>query len=294
MALTAPARRTTLAVFFTALFVMILPTLGAIASVFTVISGRAQWLHVAMFVAGFLLTGLGITIGYHRMLTHRAFETNGVVKAMLLIFGSMAVEGAANAWVANHAKHHMHSDREGDPHSPVHGFIHSHWGWLSEFASIDTGKYAPWVQEDRVAVWVSKTFPLWVTMGYVIPFAIAGWEGLVWGGLFRQLAVQNVTFAVNSVCHRWGARPFNTTDLSRNNWIVGVLGMGEGWHNNHHAFPVSAFHGLRWWEFDLSGEIIRLMEALKLIRNVRRPNLQQIERKLFNPGEAGLYARVTG
>jgi stearoyl-CoA desaturase (Delta-9 desaturase) len=122
---------------------------------------------------------------------------------------------------------------------------------------------------------------VWVVIGFVVPFLIAGWEGLIWGGLFRQFAVQNVTFAVNSVCHRWGARPFKTTDVSRNNWVVAILGLGEGWHNNHHAFPTSAYHGLRWWEFDLSRYVIRGLELTRLARNVKRPTADQIRLKLF-------------
>ncbi|MBI4214114.1 MAG: acyl-CoA desaturase [Chloroflexi bacterium] len=254
--------------------------------------GRVQGVHIALFLGGFVLTGLGITIGYHRLATHRSFETNPLVKAVLYILGSAAVEGPVVEWVANHMKHHINADREGDPHSPRDGLLHSHWGWLTQFAEIEAEKYASWTLRDPVARAVSATFIIWVALGYVVPFLIAGWEGFLWGGLFRQCAVQNVTFAVNSVCHRWGAQPFNTNDLSRNNWIVGILGLGEGWHNNHHAFPVSAYHGLRWWEFDLSGIVIRVLEAVGLVKNVRRPALGQIQRKLYVPAAVNLYERV--
>ncbi|HEY3116921.1 MAG TPA: acyl-CoA desaturase [Chloroflexota bacterium] len=305
-------------VLITSLFVFVLPGLGTLAALASLVLGQATLFHLGLFILGFLATGLGITVGYHRMLTHRSFETHPAIKAILLIMGSMAVEGPANAWVANHLKHHLFSDQEGDPHSPRRGLFHSHWGWLSDFSDIDLERYGGRVQRDRISTWVSKTFALWVTAGYVIPFLIGGGLalanfggtlaegypdairflvgggiGLAWGGLFRQLAVQNVTFAVNSVCHRWGSRPFNTTDLSRNNWFVGLTGLGEGWHNNHHAFPASAFHGLRWWEFDLSGQVIQLLESLRLAWNVRRPDLSQIQRKLFEPALATQYARVT-
>lgn len=252
----------------TAAFVFVLPSLGALAALVTLVLGRVGPTHLVLFFLGFLFSGLGVTVGYHRLLTHRSFEAHGAVKAVLLVLGSMAVEGRADEWVANHMKHHIHSDQEGDPHSPREGFLHAHWFWLPQFAGIDTARYAPWVLRDPVAQWVSRWFPLWVTLGYVLPLAVGGWEGLIWGGLFRQFAVQHVTMAVNSVCHRWGGRPFRTNDLSRNNPIIGLLGLGEGWHNNHHAFPSSAIHGLRWYQFDLSGYLIRVMGLLRLARDV--------------------------
>jgi stearoyl-CoA desaturase (delta-9 desaturase) len=264
-------------------WVFLLPGLGTIGAIVTIVQGRVAPIHIVMFVVGFIVTGLGITIGFHRLLTHRSFETHPVVKAVLLIFGSMAVEGPAISWVANHTKHHAFSDLPGDPHSPKDGLLHAHWGWLFHFTDIEVNRYADHVVNDRVAQFVSKTFIIWVILGYTVPFLIAGWEGLIWGGLFRQFAVQNVTFCVNSVCHRWGARPFKTTDLSRNNWIIGILGLGEGWHNNHHAFPSSAFHGLRWWEFDLSGQIIRGLEKLRIVWNVKRPDPRMIALRLFEP-----------
>ena len=278
--------------FLNSIFVFFLPGVGAIAALITLVQGRVTALHVALFVVGWLLTGLGVTVGYHRMLTHRAFETHPVVKAILLILGSMAVEGPPVDWVANHVKHHANSDRPGDPHSPSEGILHSHWGWLAHFADIDAERYAPYVLRDPIASWVSKTFIIWVGVGYVLPFLVAGWEGLIWGGLFRQLAVQNVTFAVNSVCHRWGTHPFKTNDLSTNNWIVGVLGLGEGWHNNHHAFPASAYHGLRWWELDLSALVIRSLRAMRLVWNVKRPDLRQVQLALFAPETLHSYTPI--
>jgi len=256
-----------------AIFVFALPVFGTVAALALVALGRVAPVHVALFVGGFVLTGLGITVGYHRLLTHRSFETSPVLKAILLILGSMAAEGRPVDWVANHLKHHAHTEQDDDPHSPTHGFFHSHWGWLFTFNAVEVDRYAGNLRTDRVAQWVGKTFMVWAILGYAIPFLIAGWEGLIWGGLFRQFAVQNVTFAVNSVCHRWGSRAYPTNDQSTNNWVVGILGLGEGWHNNHHAFPGSAFHGLRWWQFDLSGQLIRWLEATGLAWNVKRPRL---------------------
>lgn len=258
----------------------LLPTAGALLAVVTVVLGRVEPVHVVTFLAGFMLTGLGITVGYHRLITHRSFETHPLVKGLLLVLGSMAVEGPVVDWAANHLKHHAHADRPDDPHSPSDGFLHSHWGWLWHFWNVDAERYAPLVLRDRTAMLVNGTFPIWVTAGYVIPFLIGGWEGLIWGGLFRQFAVYHVTFAVNSVCHRYGSRPFRTGDLSTNNWIVGILGLGEGWHNNHHAFPWSAFHGLRWWECDLSGQFIRCLAGVGLAWDVKRPSADQIRSRL--------------
>lgn len=278
----------------TSTFVFVLPGAGALGALIVLAQGRVSAIHVTLFVVGFVLSGLGVTIGYHRLLTHRSFETHVLVKALLLIFGSMAVEGPAVEWAANHLKHHAHSDRQGDPHSPSEGFVHSHWGWLFRFSAVEVERYGGAVLQDRVARRISDTFIIWAIVGYVVPFLIGGWEGLLWGGALRQFAVQNVTFAVNSVCHRWGSRPFKTSDLSRNNWVVGLLGLGEGWHNNHHAFPASAFHGLRWWEIDLSAQVIRCLAAMRLAWNVRRPDVEQIQRKLFEPAALTSHRRVIG
>jgi stearoyl-CoA desaturase (delta-9 desaturase) len=162
-------------------------------------------------------------------------------------------------------------------------FAFAHIGWLIPATEVETKKYAPLVLRDPVAMFVSRTFVAWLVLGYAIPLMIAGWEGLIWGGLFRQFAVQNVTFAVNSVCHRFGNRPFRTNDLSTNNWVVGLLGLGEGWHNNHHAFPTSAFHGLRWWQVDISAYVIRALAALRLAWNVKRPTLMQMQERARVP-----------
>jgi stearoyl-CoA desaturase (delta-9 desaturase) len=276
----------------THLFVFVLPVLGALGAIATIVLGRVTSFHVGMFLVLWLLTGFGITVGYHRLATHRSFETHDSVRLVLLILGSMAVQGPVIEWVANHLKHHTYSDRENDPHSPTQGLWYSHWGWLWEDVTIETEKYAAPLKRDPVVLFVNRTFPIWVTLGYVAPFLIAGWDGLIWGGFFRQFVVQNVTFAVNSACHRWGKRPFETGDRSTNNWVIGILGLGEGWHNNHHAFPISAFHGLRWWEFDLSGHLIRTLQALHLAWDVRRPSMQQLQRKLTEPGALQQYSRI--
>ena len=263
-------------------FVLAFPTIGVLGALVTLIQGRASQIHLVLFAVGFIVTGLGVTIGYHRLLTHRSFETHRILKAALLVCGSMAVQGPAADWAAYHRRHHAAADQPGDPHSPMDGLFHAHWGWLIRVTATDRALRArPGCPDDPIDAWVSDTFVLWVIVGYVAPLLIGGWEGLIWGGLFRQFAVSNVTFAVNSVCHRWGSRPFRTNDESRNNWIVAILGLGEGWHNNHHAFPSSAFHGLRRWEFDLSGQVIRCLEAARIVWNVQRPDDAHLQRRLI-------------
>ncbi len=254
-----------------AVFVFLLPGSGALGALALAVQGHVTAVGLVLFGVGFLLTGFGVTIGYHRFLAHHSFETSRPVEVALLVLGAMAGEGRPVDWVANHLKHHAFTEQPGDPHSPSDGFVHSHWGWLFRFSGVDVERYAAVARRDPVARWVGNTFFLWLLVGYAIPFLIGGWEGLIWGGLFRQFAVQNVTFAVNSVCHRWGQRPFKTNDSSRNNLVVGLLALGEGWHNNHHAFPRAAFHGFRWWQVDLSGCLIRWLEATRLAWNVRRP-----------------------
>jgi stearoyl-CoA desaturase (delta-9 desaturase) len=225
---------------------------------------------LAVLALMYVITGIGITAGYHRMLTHRSFDAHPLVRFTLLAFGSMAVESGALTWARIHLQHHAHSDEEGDPHSPLQGFFHAHLGWMLDGFRPEEGKYDAWLAKDPMVLWFEKTFPYWVALGFVIPFLIAGWSGLFWGALVRICLGHHVTWSVNSVCHTWGRRMFNTTDLSRNHWLVGLLAFGEGWHNNHHAFPRSAFHGMRWYQFDGAGLVIRLLERTGLAWNVWR------------------------
>jgi stearoyl-CoA desaturase (Delta-9 desaturase) len=241
-----------------------------------------NWSDLALMFAFYLISGLGITIGFHRMLTHRSFETSKPLKMLLLIMGCMAWENNPTIWASTHIKHHAHSDEEDDPHSPLVSLWHAHVGWL--FADgTDLESYGTWLRKDPVVVWVSRTWWMWGMLGMLIPFAIGGWSGLLWGGLVRMCLTHHITWSVNSVCHTFGRRPYSTADASRNNWLVGLLAFGEGWHNNHHAFPRSAFHGLEWWQFDLSAWIIRALEACKLVWNVHRIKPNDKSRYQANP-----------
>ncbi len=246
---------------------------------------------LAIAAVMYLLTAIGITVGFHRLLTHRSFQTSKPLEYLFAVFGSMAVQGPVIAWVADHRKHHAHTDEEGDPHSPhispeggvkgvFSGLWHSHTGWLmSSQGRADWKRYAADLYEDRGMRTISRQFPLLVLATLLIP-ALAGYlvsgglvgafTGLLWGGLVRIFFVHHVTWSVNSVCHFFGSRRFDTDDHSTNVFWLAIPSLGESWHHNHHAFPRSAVHGLKRWEPDPSGLIIASMEKLGLARNVIR------------------------
>lgn len=252
------------------LVVVIVPFLATLLAIWLLWHRAVSWSDLILLGALYALVDLGVGVGFHRMLTHRSFQPHPVVKFLLLVLGSMSMEGSALQWAATHIKHHAHSDREGDPHSPVEGFMHAHIGWMLKRTYDDPKIYCRNLLKDPIVVFVSRTFGVWVLLSLLIPFAIGGWTGLLWGGLVRLFLVHHVTWSVNSVCHSFGKREFETNDRSRNEWIVGMLAFGEGWHNNHHAFPRSAFHGLHWWQFDLSGYVIWTLEHLGLAHEVYR------------------------
>lgn len=244
------------------------------------------WGDMAVLALMYVITGVGITVGYHRMLTHRSFDAPPFIRFLLLAFGSMAVEGGALTWARIHLIHHANSDAEGDPHSPLEGFWHAHFGWMLDGFRPQPGHYDAWLAKDPMIVWFERTFFFWTAAGLVIPFLLAGWSGLFWGGLVRICLGHHITWSVNSVCHVFGKRMFETKDQSRNQWVVGLLALGEGWHNNHHAFPRSAFHGMRWYQFDFAGIVIRSLEKVGLVTNVWRVPPARFEAELRKAAEA--------
>ncbi len=261
------------------LVVVMVPFLATLFAIGMLWQRAVHWSDLILLAVMYSLIALGVTVGFHRMLTHRSFKPHPVVKFILLVLGSMAWEGPALEWAATHIKHHAVADREGDPHSPVEGFFHAHIGWMFRDKNADIDVYAKHLKNDPIIAFVSKTFPIWAILSLVIPFAIGGWTGLLWAGLVRMFLTHHVTWSVNSVCHTFGKREFETKDKSRNEWVVGLLGFGEGWHNNHHAFPRSAFHGLHWWQFDFSGYVIWTLERLGLVREVYRVPAALLERQ---------------
>lgn len=255
----------------TILPLVVLPILGLLAAIVLLWNQYVFWTDIALLIGLYIPCSLGVTVGYHRMLTHQGFKAPEWLRGLFLVLGVMAFEGQPIVWTATHIKHHAHSDEEDDPHSPIHGFWHAHMGWLFERENFaDPKEYAPHLLEDKTVLFVNKWTGFFMILSLVIPFAIGGWTGLIWGGLVRIFFTTHVTWSVNSVCHTFGKRAFETTDASRNEWVVGLLALGEGWHNNHHAFPQSAFHGLRWWQFDLSGLLIRGLEKVGLVWDVQR------------------------
>jgi stearoyl-CoA desaturase (Delta-9 desaturase) len=279
--------------------ITVLPFLGLLAAVTMSWNEAVGLTDLLLFLGLYVICGFGITIGYHRMLTHRAFEAIAPLKAALLVAGSLAIQGAAIDWAVDHRTHHAFSDKEGDPHSPHHGFSsslwgrlqglgHAHVGWLFDHSRIDRERYAKDLLQDRMVVTISRLFPLWIVLSFAIPFALGGaitrtwtgaFTGLVWGGLVRLFFNHHVTWSVNSICHVFGRRPFAANDRSTNNWLLALPSLGEAWHHNHHVFPTSAFHGLGWRQVDLSGIVIAAWEKVGLVRNVRRPSAEQIGRK---------------
>lgn len=252
------------------LVAVIVPFLATVYAIYTLWNKAIHLTDLILLISLYTCITFGVTVGFHRMLTHRSFRPHPIIKTILLIFGSMSLEGAALDWAATHVKHHAQADHEGDPHSPVEGFFHSHLGWLFKDRMADPNIYCRNLVNDPIVSFISRTFLLWVVLSLVIPFAIGGWSGLLWAGLVRIFLVHHVTWSVNSICHTFGKREFETSDKSRNEWVVGMLAFGEGWHNNHHAFPRSAFHGLHWWQIDFSGYLIRLLERVGLVTDVYR------------------------
>ena len=250
-----------------------------------------RWHDIVVFLILYAATGLGITVGFHRLLTHRAFKTKRWLRATFAALGSAAIEGPVISWVADHRKHHVYADQEGDPHSPhvdhgvgwrgaLRGLFHAHVGWLfvhNQRAAKE--RFARDLVEDPLIRFVDRSFVLWVALGLLAPFGLgyalggslgAALTGLLWGGAVRMLVLHHVTYSINSLCHFFGRRRFDTDDHSRNLLWLAPLSFGESWHNNHHAFPTSARHGLRPWEIDLSAALIRVLESVGLAWDVVR------------------------
>jgi stearoyl-CoA desaturase (delta-9 desaturase) len=280
------------------------PVMGLLAAIFLLwhrAHGGIGWPEIILMVTTYTLAGFGVTIGFHRLLTHKAFETYRPIKLILSIFGSAAGQGMCIRWVATHRRHHQQSDREGDPHSPhlhgegalglLRGMWHAHVMWCFHRDKPDLGRSVPDLLSDPILVLIDQLYFFWVGMGVLIPGVILGliyhsWygviSGVVWGGLLRICLLQHVTWSINSVCHLWGTKRFNSSDHSVNNLPIALVSLGEGWHNNHHAFPTSARHGMRWWEFDASWVIISFMRMCGLVWNVRVPSesaMQSREKK---------------
>ena len=286
------------------LVAVIVPPVGLFAAMGLLWDSGFRLVDLVLLLVFYFLCGQGITVGFHRYFTHRGFEARLPVKVALAVLGCMAMQGPLTQWVTDHRKHHALSDKEGDPHSPhaghgggfvgsVKGLVHAHVGWMFTLKGLERGRvYGRDLYEDSLIRTIDRLYIVWVVLTFGIPFAIgyafggtagAGVEALVWGGLLRVFLYQHATFSVNSICHMFGRRAYRSRDESRNNWVVAALTFGEGWHNNHHAFPASARHGLDRLQLDVSWWTIRVLERARLVRNVRLPTPVQRERRRLEP-----------
>ncbi|HLD63731.1 MAG TPA: fatty acid desaturase [Candidatus Peribacteraceae bacterium] len=242
------------------------------------------WEGLVVCLVLFVMTGMGVTVGYHRLITHGSFETYRAIYYGLTMLGLLSGEGPATIWVPWHRKHHKFSDKEGDPHSPTEGGFWAHMLWMlpwrsNEELAATIRRYGKDLTEDPIMMWISRYYFRWHILLIVFLAALGamygGWHMaksfVVWGYFVRMVLVLHITWAVNSATHLWGYRNYKTPDDSRNLWWVGLLAFGEGWHNNHHAYQRSARHGHRWWEIDLSYYAIWFMEKIGLAWNVQRP-----------------------
>jgi stearoyl-CoA desaturase (delta-9 desaturase) len=267
---------------------VVIPFVGILAAIVLLWNRAVDGTDLAILAVTYLLTAIGITVGYHRLLTHRAFQTFPWLERVFAVLGSLAVQGSVLDWVADHRKHHAHTDREGDPHSPhvghgsgLSGLWYAHVGWLWHTqGQADWKRYATELYEDPTMRRIGRRFPVLVLISLLVPtlagFVLHGFtaegalRGYVWGGLVRIFFVHHVTWSVNSICHFFGRRRFAIEDRSTNVGWLAVLSLGESWHHNHHAFPRSAYHGLRAWEVDLSGLIISGLQRVGLAWDVVR------------------------
>jgi len=293
---------------FANLLGVVVPFAGVLVAIVLLWNQWVDATNLAIMFVLYIFTGVGITVGFHRLLTHRAFQTYPWLERTFAVMGSLAVEGSVLDWVADHRKHHAHADKEGDPHSPhvghgsgLRGLWHAHTGWLLETqGQADWKRYATELYEDQKMRKIGRRFPFLVIVSLAIPtlagFVLDGFTlrgalmGYIWGGLVRIFLVHHVTWSVNSICHFFGRRRFEIEDQSTNVAWLALFSLGESWHHNHHAFPRSAYHGLRWWEIDLSGLFISMLARVGLAWNVVRITPERQLQKMAETREPQLSA----
>lgn len=269
--------------------------LSPIAALGVILSGILDdglaWQNIVIATIFYVIVAHGVTIGFHRLFTHKSFEARRPLKIALALLGSMSLQGSLIGWVADHRRHHMFTERDGDPHSPsrppaqplgrVRGFVHAHVGWLFERASTARQKFAPDLLADRDIVIIDRLFVPCSIITFALPFGLGyaitgrftgGLALLLWAGVLRVGLLHHVSWTTNSLCHMFGRRPFETEDASRNLAPLAILSMGEAWHNAHHAFPALARHGVDRHQLDTSAMIIRMFERLGWVSRVRWPD----------------------
>ena len=281
------------------LAITLIPFLGFLTAVIALWGRGLTVVDGSIAIAFYYFSGLGVTIGFHRLFTHRSFVARRPLKIVLAVAGSMALQGSLIDWVAAHRRHHAFSDKPGDPHSPhldegegvagvVRGLWHAHIGWLVTPERTDLHRWAPDMLKDKDLVRIHKAFP-WLTLAtFLLPGLIglaitrSVWGGItafLWGSLARIFFLHHVTWSINSICHFYGKRPFKSADYSTNNWLLSIVSFGESWHNNHHAFPRSAIHGIGRGQIDLSGRVIRIFRSLSWITSIEIASPKQLAAK---------------
>lgn len=284
---------------------VVIPLLAVVAAIPVAWGGWLTWLDVILLLSFYALTAIGITIGYHRYFTHGSFKAGRTTKILLALAGSMALQGSVRQWVADHRKHHKYSDEIGDPHSPwrfgsspravAKGLYFAHVGWLFDEQQSTIEKWAPDIKADKDLEAISRWFPAIVLTSLLLPAVLGGlitwsWMGALtaffWAGLLRIAFVHHITWSINSICHVFGTRPFNSRDMSSNVWWLSLPSFGESWHSLHHAEPTSARHGVLKGQIDLSAVMIRAMERTHLAYDVRWPKPERIVGKLVDPSMA--------
>ena len=234
-----------------------------------------DWITCVILYA---VTGMGITVGYHRLIAHRSFECHPWIKVALLIAGGWALQNSALLWCADHIRHHARTDQEEDPYNATKGFWHSHCGWLFFDTPHRTDKYEKQLRKDPLIMWQHRYYPVIVLTGLALPFGLGFWDGGVIGGLgcfllggmFRLFMVLNSTFTINSLCHMFGSQPHGTRDSSRDSWLISLISFGEGYHNYHHTYARDFRNGPKWYNFDPSKWIIYTLSVFGLATNLRR------------------------
>jgi stearoyl-CoA desaturase (delta-9 desaturase) len=282
--------------------VVVVPLVGFVLAAVYLWEQGVSALDLGLCLALAFVTQAGITAGFHRLFTHQGFQAHPAVRWVLGVAGSMAAQGPLLFWAACRRRHHQHSDEAEDPHSPRHGgrgpggrlrgLWHAHVGWMFCHEPEPWGRYIPDLLRDELAFGVHRTYLAWVLLGLALPAGVGGlasgtWvgalTGLLWGWLVRLFLVHHVTWSINSLCHAAGRRPYETGDDSRNNVLCGVLALGEGWHNNHHAFPTSVRFGLAWWQLDVGYLLIRLLQSARLAWAIKLPPPEMLRSKRRRP-----------
>lgn len=290
---------------FSALTTMTLPLIGTAAAIYFLWTGRFTATDLWLFAGMYFVHMFGITVGFHRYLAHRAFQTGPVFEAIMMITGSMGAQGPLMFWVTTHRRHHRFSDHEGDPHSPnlhgwnfrarMRGLWYAHMPWMLSDETTKWTVFGRDVLRNRRLMYYQRSYPLWVISGLVLPAvigaavqgtAMAALTGLVFGGLARIFVANQAAWCVGSICHAFGSRPFDNGDRSANNWPVALLTFGEGLQNNHHAFPRSYRHGVTWWEPDLSGWLLTGLGRLGVVWSLHNPSKQAIAKRKGRIGTA--------